>query len=90
MASGAGPFHETQTIFYKQFHKIESSPYKFRLPLERDCLGLCIFPRKKRAGDGMGGLGGRTTRTPFLAPLRKGWALPRWQRPKGGPQGRAC
>ena len=28
---------------------------------------------KKRAGEGMGGLGGRITRTSFLASLRKGW-----------------
>ena len=34
-------------------------------------------PLKKRVGGRMGGLGGRFTRTPFLASLRKGWALAR-------------
>ena len=47
------------------------------------------FRWEKRAGEGMGGLGGRLARTPFLPSLRKDWALSRWRRPKGGPKGRA-
>ena len=47
---------------------------------------LWRFSRYTRAGEGMGGLGGRPARTPFLASLRKGWALPRRRRPKGGSQ----
>ena len=37
------------------------------------------FRWEKRAGEGMGGLGGRLARTPFLPSLRKDWALSRWR-----------
>ena len=36
------------------------------------------FPKLRVCAAHLGGLRGRMTRTPFLAPLRKGWVRPRW------------